>query len=74
MANNQEAKAYVPALSKNNAKIILGQILSRKDENHPHSSGASDGFFDILENRKPEISASKIFIKKVSIKNVSKTK
>jgi len=59
MVNDQEANAYVSALSEDDAKIILEQILSRKDGNHPHSLGTGDGFFDILENSKPEISIFK---------------
>jgi hypothetical protein len=57
----------VPGLSTANVKDIADQIFSRKDGNHPQYSGdEKNGFLDILENAEPDISASPIFIRKVS--------
>ena len=56
----------VPGFSIADSKKIADQILERKDKNHPHSQKKSSGFVDILENKEPDISASSIFISKVS--------
>ena len=61
-------KEIVPGLSANDVKDITNQIYNRNDENHPHCpSEGINGFIDILENAKPDISASPIFVKKVSL-------
>ena len=60
-------KEIVPGLSANDVKDITDQIYSRNDGNHPYSSNGKNGFLDILENAKPDISASPIFVEKVSL-------
>jgi len=65
MSNNNNE--VVPGLTVADVKDIVDQVISRKDENHPqYSSGERNGFLDILENFKPDISASPIFVRKVS--------
>ena len=58
----------VPGLSSNDVKIIAEQIYNRTDGNHPHyAREENNGFLDILENAEPNISASPVFAKKVSL-------
>jgi hypothetical protein len=60
-------KEVVPGLTIADMKKIANQILEKTDVNHPQSSKPGNGFLDILENGKPDISASPIFIKKVNL-------
>ena len=61
-------KEIVMGLSDADIENIADQIYNRKDTNHPQSfSNKSTSFIDILENAKPDISASPIFIRKVSL-------
>jgi len=58
----------VPGLSVADVEDIAEQIYSRTDGNHPHyAHEENNGFLDILENADPNISASPIFTKKVSL-------
>ena len=58
----------VPGLSSDDIKIITEQVYNRTDGNHPHyPHEENNGFLDIFENAEPSISASPIFIKKVSL-------
>ena len=53
----------VPGLSSADVKDIANRIFSKKDVNHEENHG----FIDILENAEPVISASTIFVRKVSL-------
>jgi hypothetical protein len=65
---NSDNEEIVPGLYSSDVKDITNQIFNRKDGNHPHcSSDGNNGFLDILENGKSDISASPIFIRKVSL-------
>jgi hypothetical protein len=55
----------VPGLSFADVEEIADQLYERKDGNHPQLHKPNKGFFDILENGKPDISISPIFVKKV---------
>jgi hypothetical protein len=66
MGNIEDNDEVVPGLSKKDVRIMADQIFKQKDGNHPHSPKQTNGFLDILENGKPNISASSIFIRKVS--------
>ena len=58
----------VPGLSSADVKDIADQVFGRTDENHPHHAGEGDnGFLDILANGEPVISASSIFVNKVTL-------
>jgi hypothetical protein len=52
-------------LSLADEEKIVNEIFSRNDGNSPRNKDS--GFRDILKNGKPDISASPIFIKKVSL-------
>ena len=61
-------KEVVPGLSASDVKEIADQIFNRKDENHPQLMSVSgNGFINTLQNGKPDISASPVFIKKVNL-------
>jgi hypothetical protein len=64
MGNIKEKDEVVPGLSRGDVKVIADKIFKQKDRNHPHSRKKANGFLDILENGKPNISASSIFIRK----------
>ena len=58
----------VPGLSSADVEIIAEQIYNRTDGNHPHyAHEENNGFLNILENAELNISASPVFIKKVSL-------
>ena len=57
-------KEIVPGLTAADMKKIADQVLNRKDGNHPQLNPSGTGFINILQNGKPDISASPVFIKK----------
>ena len=65
MANTD--KEVVPGLTSADVKQIADQVLSRTDDNHPQFSVPGNGFINILQNGKSDLSASPIFIKKISL-------
>jgi hypothetical protein len=60
-------KEIVPGLTDSDLKEISDQIFNRMDGNHPQLSVSENGFIDILQNGKPDISASPVFIKRASL-------
>jgi len=64
--NNTE-KEVVPGLTSNDVREIADKIFKKTDGNHPQSSRSESGFINILKNGKPDISASSVFIRKVSV-------
>ena len=66
MANDTE-KEVLPGLTVADARKIAEQIFIRTDGNHPQLNASENGFMDILENGKPDMSASSAFIRKVSL-------
>ena len=67
MAENKEDKEVVPGLSAADVKEIADQVFNRKDGNHPQLNASGSGFINILQNGKPDISASSVFIKKANL-------
>ena len=57
----------VPGLTADDVKIIADQVFSRTDENHPQFNTSENGFMNILDNEKPDFSASSVFVKKVCL-------
>ena len=57
----------IPGLTLTDMKKIADQILEKTDVNHPQSSKPGNGFLDILENGKADISASPVFIRKINL-------
>ena len=57
----------VPGLTSADVEEIADQIFNRTDGNHPQFSTSENGFIEILQNEKPDMSASSVFIKKVNL-------
>ena len=60
-------KEVVPGLTVADVKEIADQIFNRKDGNHLQLNTSENGFFNILQDGKPDISASPVFIKKANL-------
>ena len=60
-------KEVVPGLTTADIKIITDQVISRTDENHPQLKMSGNGFINILQNGKPDISASSAIVKKANL-------
>ena len=60
-------REVVPGLTSADVKEIADQIFNRTDGNHPQLRVSGNGFIDILQNGKPDISASAVFIRKASL-------
>jgi len=65
MANTE--KEIIPGLSSADVKKIANQVFKRTNGNHPQLSASDNGFIDILQNGKSDISASSVFINKVAL-------
>ena len=59
-------REIVPGTTAADIREIAEQIINRTDGNHPQLA-SENGFIDILQNGKPDISASPVFLKKVSL-------
>ncbi|GHV95902.1 hypothetical protein AGMMS50293_22220 [Spirochaetia bacterium] len=60
-------REVVPGLTSADVKEIADQVFSRTDGNHPQLRQAENGFLDILQNGKADISSSPAFVKKVTL-------
>jgi hypothetical protein len=60
-------REVVPGLTSADVKEIADQVFNRTDGNHPQLSVSGNGFIDILKDGKPDISASPVFVRKVSL-------
>lgn len=60
-------KEIVPGLTSADVKAIANQIFNRTDGNHPKFDKSENSFVDILQNAKPDFSASSVFIRKVNL-------
>jgi len=65
MANTE--KEVVPGLTSADVKEIADQVLNKTDGNHPQLNASGNGFVDILQKGKSDISASPVFIRKASL-------
>ena len=60
-------KEVIPGLTAADVRQIADQVFSRTDGNHPQFGTSKNGFIDILQNGKSDISASPVFIKKADL-------
>jgi len=71
MSDNE--REIVPGLTSTDVREIADQVFNRTDGNHPQLSTLSgraaleNGFINILQNGKSDISASHIFVRKASL-------
>jgi hypothetical protein len=60
-------RQVIPGLTAAEVKHMADQVFNWTDGNHPQLSKSDNGFLDILENGKPVISASPVFIRKATL-------
>jgi len=60
-------KEVVPGLTSADVRVIADQVLNNTDGNHPQLKTSRNGFLDILQKGKSDISASRVFIRKASL-------
>jgi len=60
-------REVVPGLTSADVKEIADQVFNRTDGNHPLLSVSGNGFTNILQNGKSDISASPVFVRKASL-------
>jgi hypothetical protein len=63
----QRREEVVPGLSSADVADMMEKVFSWTDGNHPQLTDSGSGFFDILQNGKPGISASPAFLRKVAL-------
>jgi hypothetical protein len=56
----------VPSLTVADVKVMVDQVLTWTDGNHPEIDRSESGFMDILQNGESRISASSVFIRKIA--------
>jgi ATP sulfurylase len=61
-----EEKEVVPGLTAADVKEMADKVFNWTDGNHPQVSSAENGFLNILQNGKSEVSSSPAFIRKIS--------
>jgi hypothetical protein len=62
---NSENEEVVPGLSSADLASMAEKVFNWTDGNHPQLNRSENGLLDILQNAKPDISASPAFIRKV---------
>ena len=60
-------KEVVPGLTSADVREITEQVFNRTDGNHPLLNVSGNGFINILQNGKSDISASPVFVRKVNL-------
>jgi len=60
-------REVVPGLTAADVREITDQIFNKTDDNHPELNISGNGFIDILQSGKSDISASPVFIRKASL-------
>jgi hypothetical protein len=60
-------KEVVPGLSSADVAEMMEKVLEWIDGNHPQLNGSENGFLDILQNGKTDLSASPAFIRKAAL-------
>jgi hypothetical protein len=61
---HREDKEVVPGLFSADVADMAEKVFNWTDGNQPQLSRPENGFLDILQNGKPDISASSVFIRK----------
>jgi len=60
-------KEIVCGLTSADVKKIADQVFSKTDGNHPQLSASGNGFIDILQHGKSNLSSSAAFVRKVQL-------
>jgi hypothetical protein len=64
---NSDNEEIVPGLLFSDIADMAEKVFNRTDANRPQTYSSRNGFLDILENAKADISASPAFIRKVEL-------
>jgi hypothetical protein len=64
---NSENEEIVPGLFSSDVADMAEKVFNWTDGNRPQANSSGSGFLDILQNAKPDMSASSIFIRKVTL-------
>jgi hypothetical protein len=63
----RDNEEIVPGLSASDVADMAEKVFNWTDGNQPQINRRGNGFLDILKNAKPDMSASSIFITKVTM-------
>jgi hypothetical protein len=66
-STNTEDEEIVPGLFASDVAEMAEKVFNWTDGNQPQINRPESGFLDILKNAKPDMSASSIFITKVTM-------
>jgi hypothetical protein len=66
-STNVEDEEIVPGLFASDVAEMAEKVFNWTDGNRPQKNSSGNGFLDILKNAKPDMSASSIFITKVTM-------
>jgi hypothetical protein len=64
---NSENEEIAPGLFSSDVADMAEKVFNWTDGNRPQTNSSGSGFLNILKNAKPDISASPIFIQKVTL-------
>jgi ATP sulfurylase len=62
-----EKREVVPGLTSTDVKEMADKVFNWTDGNHPQVSSTENGFLNILQNGKSDISSSPAFIRKIAL-------
>jgi hypothetical protein len=63
----EKDRQVVPGLTAADLKSMTDEVFNRTDGNHPQISDSENGFLDIIQNGKPDLSSSPAFVRKITL-------
>ncbi|MDR1315817.1 MAG: hypothetical protein LBK13_02990 [Spirochaetales bacterium] len=60
-----EEREVIPGLTADDVKEMADKVFNWTDGNRPQIQGAKNGFLNILQNGKSDISSSPVFVRKI---------
>jgi ATP sulfurylase len=62
-----EEREVVPGLTAADVKEIADKVFNWTDGNHPQVNNTGNGFLDILQGGKADLSSSPAFVRKIAL-------
>ncbi|MDR2746176.1 MAG: hypothetical protein LBB77_01915 [Treponema sp.] len=62
-----EKREVVPGLTSADVREMADKVFNWTDGNHPQVNSTENGFLNILQNGKPDVSSSPAFIRKIAL-------
>jgi hypothetical protein len=62
-----EKREVIPGLTAGDVKEMADKVFNWTDGNRPQIQGAKNGFLNILQNGKSNISSSPVFVRKIAL-------